>query len=304
MTPAAADRSSPTGRALGLVLLVSLAALGARNARGHGEGHYLATRHYEDLYYLPPPEWLQVVSLGQREALAGLIWLQALVYFGEDVGHGGSVAHLYDYADAMLALDPQFKKVYRWVASGAIYRPGFVKLEHALTAIAYLERAVRLWPDDGELAWDLGANYVYELVPLLSSSKEKATARMRGVEHLRVAALRGFGPAWLAISTASEFDRLGRTEQLIRYLEELYPLVSDPQVKGEIERRLAKLRSEAYAEALRRTAIELEQAHQRDFPYLDPSLYLLVGPRPPFDGDAFLARRFDPEAMRFEEEIE
>lgn len=290
--------------AAALAVVVALGAFAARRARIDGEQHYLATRTYEDVYYLPPPEWLEVVSLGHREALAGLIWLDALVYFGEDIGHGGSVVHLYRYADAMLALDPYFKKVYRWVASAALYRPGFVKVEYAYTAIAYLERAVRLFPDDGELAWDLGANYVYELIPLLTSREEKARARMRGVEHLRVAALRGYGPPWLAMSTASEFDRLGRTEQLVRYLEELYPLISDAKIKLEVEQRLARLRSDAYAEALRRVHQEIESARLRDFPYLDAALYLLVGTRPPFDGDAFLARGFDPEASRFDEEIE
>lgn len=296
---------APSARsALALAFLVTLAGLAARHTRGHGEGHFLATRRYEDVYYLPPPDWLAVLALGHREALAGLIWLESLVYFGEEVSHGGSVAHLYRYADAMIALDPYFKKVYRWVASGAIYRPGFVQLDHARTAIDYLERAVRLFPDDGELAWDLGANYLYELVPLLSSKDEKAKARMQGVEHLRVAALRGFGPPWLAMSAATEFDRLGRTEQLIRYLEELYPLMSDPTTKAEIERRLARLRSQSYAEALRRTTEQLEASRLRDFPYLDATLYLLVGPRPPFDGLALLLRGFDPDASRLGEESE
>ena len=299
------DRARPKALpVIATILVVALGAGAANYARRHGERHYLGTREYEDVYYLPPPGWLQVLSLGHEEALAGMLWLRALVYFGEEIGHGGTVEHLYDYADAMIALDPHFKKVYRWVASGAIYRPGFVQRKHARTAIEYLERAVRLWPDDGELAWDLGANYVYELIPLLDSQEEKAKARMRGVEHLRVAALRGVGPPWLALSAAAEFDRLGRTEQLIRYLQELYPLMSDPKTKAHIEHRLAKLQTQVIVEAMARAAKDFETKWRRDFPYLGSTLYLLVGPRPPFDGAALLLRGFDPEASRFEEEIE
>jgi hypothetical protein len=45
---------------------------------------------------------------------------------------------------------------------------------------------------------------------------------------------------------------------------------------------------------MRRTAQELEAARQRDFPYLDTTLYLLVGSRPAFGGDKWLAQGFDP----------
>ena len=295
-------RRSLGGTALALILWLSLSAAGARSARWHAEGHFLATQSYEDRYYLPPPEWLRVLSLGHSEALAGLIWLKSLVYFGEELVHRGNVANLYRYADAMIALDPYFEKVYRWVASGAIYRTGTVTVDDEQRAIRYLEQGVRRFPDDGELAWDLGANYVYELVPMLATQAEKAEARRRGVEHLRVAALSGHGPPWLALSASTEFAKLGQAEQEMRYLEELYPQLSDPAMKLQVEARLARLRSRSYVEAVRRAGEEFEAAHVRDYPYLHPTLYLLLGPKPPFDGRALLLRGFDPEATRFEQE--
>ncbi len=284
------------------MLLLPPAALGTRWARTHAEGHFLTTRRYEDVYYLPPPAWLRVFSLGHREALAGLIWLKALVYFGEELVHRGNVANLYRYADAMLELDPYFKKAYQWVASGAIYRTGDVSVEDARKAIRYLERGVRYLPDDGQLAWDLGANYVYELVPMLASQADKAEARRRGVEHLKVAVLRGYGPPWFALSASTEMKKLGQAEQQIRYFEELYPQVSDPDIKAQIGYQLGRLRSEAYAEAFRRTHQEFETRRVRDFPYLSPTLYLLVGPRPPFDGMSLLLRAFDPDVKRFSQD--
>ena len=285
---------------MAISLCIALGAVGARQARRDGERHYLSTQRYEDLYYLPPPDWLGIFSLGHREALADLIWLRALVYFGEELVHRGDVANLYRYADAMIALDPYFKKVYAWVASSAIYRTGNVTIADAHKAIAYLEVGVRLFPDDGKLAWDLGANYLYELPPLLDDARERNEARRRGVEHLRVAVLRGEGPPWLALSASSELRRLGHAEQEIRYLQELYPQITDPEVKGEVERRLAQLRSQSDAEAMRHATEQFERARMRDFPYLDPTLYLLVGPRPPFDGRALLLRHFDPEAEMFQ----
>jgi hypothetical protein len=273
-------------------LLLSAAVIDKVRARA--QRHFIDTQTYEDLYYLPPSDSLVVGSLGHREALADLLWMKALVYYGEELIHRGGVKHLFHYGDAILALDPDYVRVYRWLASSAIYRTGDVTVEDARAAIRYLEVAARRFPDDGELAWDLGANYAYELAPMLKDQSEKEAARRKGMDYLEAAAMRNAGPAWLVLQTAGELNKLGRHEQAIHHLEDAYAITSDPYVKSQIEQRLAALRSEAYAEGLRRTAQELEAARQRDFPYVDASLYLLLGSRPPFGGDAWLAQGFDP----------
>jgi hypothetical protein len=288
------------GPKIALALALAVAAQVALVTRRQGESHYLHTQRYEDVYYLPPPAWLTVFSLGHREALAGLIWLRSLIYFGDELMHRGEVRHLFPYTDAMLTLDPYFKKVYMWISSCALYRTGTITAADAKQVIAYLERGVRLFPDDGELAWTLGADYLYELPSLLATPEERAEAKRRGLEHLEVAALRGAGPPWLALSTATELGKLGQHEQEIAHLEEIYAQVSDPDVRWQIEHRLSRLRSAAYTEAFRRANEELEAARIRDFPYLDSGLYLLVGPKPPFDGQALLLRHFDPVAERFD----
>ena len=286
--------------------LVVVTCIGAAFCAGHtrldSQRHFASTQRYEDVYYLPPPGWLQVFSLGHREALADLIWMRSLIYFGEELGHRGEVENLYNYAEAMLALDPYFLKVYSWVASCALYRTGNVTVKDARRAIAYLERGVRFFPDDGELAWTLGANYLYELPPMLTDPAEKLEARRKGLEHLEVAARRGAGPAWLVLSTATELGKLGQHEQEIKQLEEVYDQVSDPTIKEQIELRLARLRTATFAEALKRSYEELDAERSQTFPYLDRGLFLLVHPRPAFDGQALLLRDFEPESERFEEQ--
>jgi tetratricopeptide (TPR) repeat protein len=277
-----------------LAPLLLLLALGADHFRQDAQGHFRATQKYEDVYYLPPPKYLVPASLGYREALANLIWSKALIYFGEELRRNRNVNNLYRYTDAMLALDPYFKRVYRWVGSAAIYRTGVVKDEDTLKAIEYLEDGVRMFPDDGELAWDLGATYAFELVPLLDDLDARERARQKGHEFLRLAALRGAGPGWLVLATASNLDGLGKTEQAIRHLSEVYATTHDPALKSQIEARIARLRSTAYAEALRRTNEEVEAERLRDFAYVGRDLYMLLGRRPPFDGHALRLRRFDP----------
>jgi hypothetical protein len=276
-----------------MVVVLSL-AVAADLLRGQAQRHFVAAQTYEDIYYLPPPSQLVVGSLGYRAALADLIWMKALIYFGDELSHRGNVTNLFRYTDAMLALDQSFRRVYRWVASAAIYRTGDVTVQDVLTAIAYLERGTRLFPDDAELAWDLGATYAYELVPMLPSGEPRAEARRKSLEYLEMAALRGAGPAWLGLQTAAQLDSLGRKEQAVRHLQDLYATATDPGLKEQLERRLAALQTEAYAEAMRAASEELEAARIRDFPYMNQTLYLLVGRRPPLDGDELLLRGFDP----------
>lgn len=287
---------------LGLLLTLAVSVAVAGEARRLGQQRFSTSQRYEDIYYLPPPVWLEIFSLGHREALADLIWLRSLVYFGDELFHRGNVANLYNYTDAMLRLDPYFRKVYDWVSACALYRSGTVTTDDARRVIAYLERGAKLFPDDGELAWTLGADYLYELPALLTDKNEIAEAKRRGLEHLQVASLHGAGPAWLALTTATELGRLGQKEQQISHLLAVYGQVSDPTVKEQIELRIGQLRSSAYAEALRHTYDELEAHRKRDFPYLDLELYVLVGERPPFDGRALLLRGFDPDARRFSDE--
>jgi hypothetical protein len=130
-------------------------------------GHYLETQTYEDIYYLPPPEWLQVMSLGHRRALADLIWLRALIYFGDEFESGGAVKHVFNYGDSMLALDPDFRRVYRWVGVAAVYTPTGSPLEFIERSIDVLRRGAERFPNDGELAWDVAATITYELLPAL-----------------------------------------------------------------------------------------------------------------------------------------
>ena len=237
------------------------------------------TQRYEDIYYLPPPRWLSTLSLGWDEALADLLWIRALVYFGEELKQRGQVRHVFDYAEAIVTLDPYFLRAYRWVGTTGMYRPTHVSVEDVRRAVSYLERATAVFPDHGELAWDTGASLAYELAPLIEDSDEKARIRARGVEHMMTATRLGAAPPWQVLTNTTHLLRLGQTDAAIRHLEEMYATTSDPSVRSEIEARLTQLRSAAHAEAVRGAWRELEEERRRNYPYLDPTLYLLVGPR-------------------------
>jgi len=276
-----------------LALMILVLALAVRTTRLSAVGQHARGQRYEDLYYLPSAGWLPVLSLGYRQALADLIWCRSLVYFGEELGHRSPVRYVYDYADAVLALDPDFREAYRWIATAAIYRPVAVTLENGLRAARYLERAVERWPSDGELHWDYGSLLRFELAPLEKDPAKKRDLLTRAAPHLETAARLGAGPPWLAINSVDLLNKLGRTEQAIRHLEELYATVQERVVREEIEQRLARLRSETYAAGMRAAHEQFEQQRAGSYPYLSAGLFFLVGPRLDADEHArFLLTRF------------
>jgi len=258
-------------------VLVVAALGGVWTLRSTSMDHYLDTQTYEDIYYLPPPNWLEVMSLGYRRALADLIWLRALIYFGDEFMNAGEVKHVHNYGESMLKLDPDFKRVYRWVGVAGVYTPKGSPPEFIERAIDVLRRGAARFPDDGELAWDTGATILYELLPHLPpDDPRRERLELEGQEHMMAAARLGAGPDWLVITNATSLRELGEKEQELRHLEEMYTLVKDAQVKAQIETRLSQLRSEAYSEAFRQANEEFEERRRNEFPYLPPTLYFFV----------------------------
>ncbi|MCB9619523.1 MAG: hypothetical protein H6721_22660 [Sandaracinus sp.] len=262
----------------GLTLAI-VAALAMTYLRAEAMDRFLGATAYEDVYYLPSPVWMRRFALGHDEALADLVWMKALVYVGDEFAHRGDVENVYRYADVIVALDPDFRRVYSWATTMGLYRPTRPTLEEGLEAVRYLERGLERFPDDGELTWELAATYAYELPSLTDDVAEKERFRSVGSDHMVTAARLGAGPPWLALTNASHLETLGRFDQAIRHLEEMYALVQDDDTREQIELRLEGLRAGAAAEALRSTERDLRDRHQRDFPWIPVDFYVVVGPR-------------------------
>ena len=258
-----------------------LALLVCGNAlRANASATFVAHQTYEDVYYLPPTSWLKPLSLGFHDALADLIWMRALVYFGDEIMHHGTVAHAFDYTEAMIELAPDMRPAYSWIATSGLYHSGgTITAADAERVASILERGLRVFPDDGELEWELGATYSYELPPLLTDEAARVRAKARGLPHLQRAARLGAGPPWLALSNATQLIRLGQAERALAHLEEMYATVTDEDARAEMAARIAQLRSDAYAEAFERANREAEASRLRDYPYLSPTMFLFVGPR-------------------------
>jgi tetratricopeptide (TPR) repeat protein len=262
-----------------LVIAVAAGCYVTRELRLAAFHSHLASQSYEDRYYLPPAEWLPLMSLGFRAALADLIWCRSLIYFGEELVHKGGVKFAFEYTDAVLALDPDFRSAYAWIGTAALYRAKGVTYEDGLRATSYLKRAVDRWPSDGDLHWRYASILRFELAPMLKPGPQKDHLIALSAPHLVAAANLGAGPAWLSLNSVALLERLGQKEQAIRHMEEVYGTVQDERTKRLIEDRLREMRSESFVEALRTANQELESERLASYPYLTPSMFILVGPR-------------------------
>lgn len=264
-----------------LVPLFVLAALAlGTTLRRASMKTFLETRRYEDIYYLPETDTLPVLSLGHREALADFIWLKALIYTGDEYKSRGDLENAFRYADAMLVLDPDFRAVYRWIGTVGTYRPTGVTLDDHRRTIAYLERSVQRFPNDGELHWELGAAMEYELAPLLpAGSEERRALSAKAREEFILASSFGAGPPWIGLSSAMDLARAGQVERALAHLKAQHALTSDERVRVSIEIRIAELEGEAAAETLRAERADIAQRHRREFPYVSEGLYILLRPR-------------------------
>lgn len=272
-------------------LLLAAAGLaylaGALRERAHAD--FRSAQRYEDVYYLPPRAWLPVFSLGYDAALADLIWMRALVYYGDELSHGGHVQFVFDYAEAIETLDPSFRALYTWVATAGLYRPDEVTEEEIERTLAMMEHGAARFPADGELAWDLAATLMFELSPRIQDPERKQQVRERALPYMLRASRLGAAPAWAGLMSAQLFDQIGQTEQAASQLEEVALTTRDPVTRARLERRIEQLRAQVEADAFVAAMREQESARREEFPYLPLGLYLLVGPRDAVDLDAPIA---------------
>ncbi|MBN8616206.1 MAG: hypothetical protein J0L92_36790 [Deltaproteobacteria bacterium] len=263
-------------------LVASVAALtvAAAACRSVAADSYSAASSYEDVYYAPPATWMPLLSLGHREALADLLWCRALVYQGDETAHGGGLDHVFDYSEAMLALDPDFRAVYVWISSAGIYSPEGVTEADMDRTIALVRRGRERFPDDGQLAWVLGATLAFEAPPYTPEGRREAV-RLEGLENLMEAVRLGAAPEWLVLSNTSMLAQLGRADRAIEHLEEMYSRVTDDAVRESIAQRIESVRSEAYGAGFVEANDRVERQRMESFPYLTTDMYLLVAPEPP-----------------------
>jgi hypothetical protein len=234
----------------------------------------------ESEYYLPSEQFAVPLSLGYREAAAGVIWVRLLAYFGEEHEVRGDFRYLEPYLLTITELDPYFYRAYYLGSVYAIYNGTLITRSDVEFSIRILERGLRYFPNDGDLHYWLGFQYYFELPPVIRSSEIERAKRI-GIDEICTAAMLGGGPAYLPLTCSSLAELRGldslASERLVQTLVE----IDDERTRTRIEERLEHLMTPDSAFRIMELVTNVRTRWQREMPYAPLGFYVVAGPRPP-----------------------
>jgi hypothetical protein len=227
---------------------------------------------------LPTPDVAPIALLGYREAAADLYWARALVYYGSGVMGENDFRYLTRFIDVILALDPNFKRVYSWAADAVTFKEGKATQEEYSLSLEYLERAMKRYQDDYNYFWRAGLRYWADLH---SDDKEKVRKwRERGAELIEEAIHKPNAPADLATLAASMRTKLGQNERAIKMLQQKIMTVSDLAARAKMLNRFEGLTSHSVKDELERAAERFAELRAKDLQQVPPDLFVILGPEP------------------------
>jgi hypothetical protein len=234
----------------------------------------------EDVLYLPRPAALRALSLGHDELMADLVFVRGLVYFGTQLEQKGEYRWLENYLDTITQLDPRWKTPYRWAGVATMYNGKPIQNDMVHLSNRFLELGVRQFPDDWELPFMLGCNYLFELKT--TDHKLREEWDHAGGEWVRHAAIVGGAPPWVPLLAATIMRREGQEEAAIRHLEEVYVSTQDERTREEVRNRLVSLHAKIDLAREERERRAFESAWHATLPYATADMFTAIGaPRPP-----------------------
>lgn len=242
------------------------------------------TRHRAEAYRMPPPGALRALSFGYNELAADLLWVRTIAYFSDHLGKDNDLRHLGRHLRNIVALDPRFKKVYRFGSSMMMSQGHRQTNETVMEAIALLRRGHEQFPNEWEFPFYIGSYYLNELRS--PSGDQRAAWRRRAADWLHTASLLGGGKQlpWLPTLAAKIYEEQGRSALAIEMLKGQC-IVLPREARGQCLAKLRQMKASRAADEVARGAETLERSRRRSqLGFVPLDLYALVGqePLPPF----------------------
>jgi len=223
------------------------------------------------LMYLPSGEYLRMASLGYRELVADILWLQTIQVMGERKVSEEEGRWLYRAFDAITTIDRQFVRVYE---AGGLALCTLVTMPEESNRL--LGKGIRHNPQEWKLPFIMGINYYFEL-----ADDKKAAESMSLASRLPGA------PEYTARLAAKLYVNARSPQQAIDLLMKVYEETTDDNVRRVLEVRLKETIVERDLEILEGVIAQYRTMH-RSLParideLVGPGL-LSVLPSEPFGG--------------------
>lgn len=266
------------GRMRRIVLVLGLAGLAGLTALAHHrvDERRSSLRAAEDATVLPTPRTLELMSLGYREALADLLWIRALVFAGESLGHSDA-ALVERHVEAIAGLAPRFHRPYLWGGITVIYGgEGTIDRELVERSTRIYRAGLQRFPESHELLYALGMLLTHQVgsTPGYTDEEKRASAA-EGVDLVRKAAAHGADP--LVRRYAASIITEHATDTLaIQFLESQLGQTDDEEHRRLLRRKLGGLTSREAVERIERTREAFVAEQRQVAPYVPDSLYAVI----------------------------
>jgi hypothetical protein len=176
----------------------------------------------ERLLYLPDAEYLKIASLGYRELIADLLWIQSIQIMGEKKVSESSGRWLYRALDIITTLDAKFVRAYE---AGGLALTTLVVLPEESNQL--MLKGMQHNPTEWKLPFLIGINYYYELYD-----------DAKAAEYISQASRLPGAPSSLATLAANLYVSGHSPQQAVDLLAALYEKAADESAKKLLEIRL------------------------------------------------------------------
>lgn len=182
----------------------------------------------EELGYLPKGQYLRLASLGYRQIVADIIWLQAVQHLGARTDTKQGYRWTYHAVDVLTDLDPTFVPAYQ--AAGTILG---VWAGRTQESIAILKKGMQHNPEVWQLPFLIGYDYFYELCDPSSAAR-----------YLQIAAMLPGAPEYLPRLAARMAVEAGDPEAALEFLEGLVRQTNDERLRTVLTERMKHVMQE------------------------------------------------------------
>lgn len=238
-------------------------------------------RNTTDVYALPSPDRVVLLSLGYRAALADYLFGHVLVHYGIHFQEKRRFEFVGEYLDTIVALDPKYLDAYRYADTLLTLSPQPPRPEDYRKARELLERGMEQFPRDGDL-WLTAGQFMAYLAPgRFPDQATKREWRLAGAKRLAHACELVGDDANLphhCITAAGLLSREGERDAMIQFLERVMVVNDDPEILEIAQRALERYQVDGARLAVARRTETLDQLRRQHYPGVDKDLMLVLAP--------------------------
>ncbi len=256
------------------VAVAMVAALGIAVLQPRLASDAKTVKQRDDVFVLPPPAQLRVMTLGYKSPTADLLWAKLLVEWGLHNQEKRPFPDVTRYLDGILAVEPDFPTLYEFVDTILVYGPTPGTPEDARAARRYLERGTRERPYDHSV-WLHYGQFLAFLAPSFLDDKDEVDRWRKDGAFALMRAVELGGDPDRSLSASTILTAAGEKKAVIRHLQRAYAVADDPETRRQIAIKLQRLEASSDAE----TAVSIVDHEWRaKYGFFSRSAALLVGP--------------------------